>query len=231
MEKHMMKGKRIVFTDRSQRSVDIYLKEISKMKPLTNEEEYKLWTQMQAGDMKARSRLVEANQQFVVSVAKQYLLSGAALEDLQMAGCEGLMKAVDKFDGERGVKFLTYASWYIENEIRKEAYSHIKHNCLSLDEPIYGDEDDKATMADFVTASEGNAPDWQLRHDILLGTIQRGVEKKLSLGHLLRDYVNMMEDGFTRSDFAKKHQLSQAQMKWFQDVVQTEGRKALGSAA
>ncbi len=227
----MKKQKRIVFTDRGNKSVDMYLKDVSKTFPLATEEEYRLWEQMKNGDTKARNRLVEANQRFVVSVAKQYTYSGVAMEDLMMAGCEGLIKAADKFDGERGVRFLTYAESYIENEIRKEANNYIKHNCESLDEAIFGDEDVKSTRADFLLAAEGYAPDWQLRHDTLLRTIQKGVEKKLPTPHLLADYADMRERGYANSDFAKKYHLTRKQMDWFLDVVRTVGRNVLSSAA
>lgn len=227
----MKKEKRMVFTDRSHKSVDLYLKEIGKTSPLTIEEEYRLGKQIKSGDIEARNKLVEANQRFVVSEAKRFQYSGVLLEDLIMAGCEGLIKAADKFDGERGVRFLTYAESYIENEIRKEANNYIKHNCESLDEAIFGDEDVKSTRADFLLAAEGYAPDWQLRHDTLLRTIQKGVEKKLPTPHLLADYADMRERGYANSDFAKKYHLTRKQMDWFLDVVRTVGRNVLSSAA
>ena len=218
-----------VFTDHSHKSVDLFLEEVEKTSPLTNEEEYELWKKMKAGDMSARDKLVEANLRYVVKEAKQYVPSGVPQEDLMQAGSMGLLLAADKFDGERGVKFLSYAKWYVLNEIRKEANTHIGHKCLSLDELRF--DDNGTTWVDCLYASNDYNPDSQLRYDMLQTAIQAGVEKKVDLGNLLADYLDMMEAGYSKSDFAKKHQLSNAQMKWFVDAVETESRNALRSAA
>ena len=90
-------GKNITIIDRNNDCIRMILKGISKWSPLTTEEEYELWRRMRQGDNNARMRLINSNLGYVMSVAKEYLLSGADLEDLYQAGALGLCKAVDKF--------------------------------------------------------------------------------------------------------------------------------------
>jgi RNA polymerase primary sigma factor len=78
---------------------------------LTHAEEVDLSRRARAGDTKARTRLVEKNLRLVVSVAKKYRGYGVPFEDLIQEGNIGLMKAVNKFDHDRGWRFSTYATW------------------------------------------------------------------------------------------------------------------------
>ena len=103
-------GKNITFIDRSVECVNLYLHNIRKAKPLTNEAEYEFWLSMQQGSSSAREQLIFANLPYVVSVAKKYLPSGAALEDLIQAGNEGLVRAVDKFDASLGYRLISFAT-------------------------------------------------------------------------------------------------------------------------
>ena len=94
-------GKNIIIIDRNVNCVDAILNDARKTKPLSNEEEHQLWMLMQQGSERARTRLIESNLRYAVSVAKRYIPSGAALEDLILAGWEGLTLAADKFNGSR----------------------------------------------------------------------------------------------------------------------------------
>lgn len=104
-------------TNRDRDSVNLYLKDISHVKMLTPEEEKEIAFKARAGDKRARDRLIAANTRFVVSVAKQYQGQGLDLEDLIAEGNIGLVKAVDKFEPERGYKFISYAVWWIRQSI------------------------------------------------------------------------------------------------------------------
>jgi len=96
-----------------------YLARIGQGSLLTHEEEIDLSKRAQAGDEKARHRLIEKNLRLVVSVAKKYRGKGLPFGDLIQEGNIGLMKAVDKFDPDRGFRFSTYATWWIRQAVQR----------------------------------------------------------------------------------------------------------------
>ncbi|NMA23348.1 MAG: sigma-70 family RNA polymerase sigma factor [Spirochaetales bacterium] len=97
----------------------IYLKEISRIPLLTEEEELDLAIRSRNGEEFARKRMVESNLRFVVNVAKQYQNQGLPLIDLINEGNIGLMTALDKFDPDKGYRFISYAVWWIRQSIMK----------------------------------------------------------------------------------------------------------------
>jgi RNA polymerase primary sigma factor len=100
-------------------SVRMYLREIGKVPLLTAEEELKLAKQVAKGNKKAKDKLAEANMRLVVSIAKRYSGRGLDLLDLIQEGNTGLLRAVEKFDYEKGFKFSTYATWWIRQAITR----------------------------------------------------------------------------------------------------------------
>src|SRR5688572_1694814 len=94
-----------------------YFAHIDKGKLLTHAEEIDLSKRAKAGDKGARQRLIERNLKLVVSVAKKYRGMGLPFEDLIQEGNIGLMRAVDKFDPEKGFRFSTYATWWIRQAV------------------------------------------------------------------------------------------------------------------
>ncbi len=99
--------------------VRMYLKEIGKVPLLTAEEEVELAKRMGQGDEMAKRKLVEANLRLVVSIAKRYVGRGMLFLDLIQEGNLGLIKAVEKFDYQKGFKFSTYATWWIRQAITR----------------------------------------------------------------------------------------------------------------
>ena len=98
-------------------SLNIYLKEISRIPLLSREQEYELAQTARKGDPKAREQLVSANLRFVVKVAKAYQNRNISLVDLIDEGNVGLIRAVTKFDERKGVRFISYAIWWIRQAI------------------------------------------------------------------------------------------------------------------
>ena len=96
-----------------------YLAHIGQGNLLTHGEEIDLSTRAKAGDARARQRLIEKNLRLVVSVAKKYRGYGLPFEDLIQEGNIGLMKAVEKFDPDRGFRFSTYATWWIRQAVQR----------------------------------------------------------------------------------------------------------------
>ena len=99
--------------------VRMYLKEIGKISLLTIQEETELSARIVAGDEEAKNKLAESNLRLVVSIAKRYVGRGMLFLDLIQEGNIGLMKAVEKFDAEKGYKFSTYATWWIRQAITR----------------------------------------------------------------------------------------------------------------
>ena len=99
--------------------VRMYLKEIGKVPLLTATEEVELAKRMAEGDADAKQKLAEANLRLVVSIAKRYVGRGMLFLDLIQEGNLGLIKAVEKFDYQKGYKFSTYATWWIRQAITR----------------------------------------------------------------------------------------------------------------
>ena len=100
-------------------NVRMYLKEIGKISLLNLEEEQKLSKKVAEGDEEAKRLLAESNLRLVVSIAKRYVGRGLLFLDLIQEGNIGLMKAVEKFDYDKGYKFSTYATWWIRQAITR----------------------------------------------------------------------------------------------------------------
>lgn len=99
--------------------VRMYLKEIGRVPLLSATEEIELARRVEAGDENAKRRLAEANLRLVVSIAKRYVGRGMLFLDLIQEGNLGLIKAVEKFDYQKGYKFSTYATWWIRQAITR----------------------------------------------------------------------------------------------------------------
>ena len=98
-------------------SLDQYLREISKYPLIPQEEEVTLAQRIRTGDPEALDKLVRSNLRFVVSVAKKYQNQGVSLADLINEGNLGLIRAAHKFDETKGIKFISYAVWWIRQSI------------------------------------------------------------------------------------------------------------------
>lgn len=100
-------------------ATQIYLREIGNSPLLTAQEEVHYATLSRKGDLKARNHMIECNLRLVVKIARRYLNRGLSLLDLVEEGNLGLMRAVEKFDPERGFRFSTYATWWIRQNIER----------------------------------------------------------------------------------------------------------------
>ena len=167
---------------------------------------------MRQGDKSAKDKLINSNLRYVVTVAKRYQASGAGLDDLINSGALGLTLATDKFDASRGVRLLSFAVKYIESEIRKSAYDHLKYHTTtgSIDDSYYADDDHHTDTAHHNTDESG------LDRHYYQGA-----------GEMLDEYLSMTEKGYTTADFARKHHLTHRQMDRFLDIVRKESNHLL----
>lgn len=105
-------------------SLKSYFKDLRKVELVSGEKQIKLVVKAKNGDKRALTRLIESNLRFVVTVAKEYQKSNISLEDLISEGNIGLIRAVEKFDESRGVKFISYAVWWIRQAIVQSIYDN-----------------------------------------------------------------------------------------------------------
>jgi RNA polymerase primary sigma factor len=110
----------------SRANLATYFTEIARIPLLSREEELELARRVQAGDEAAKTRLTEANLRLVVQIARRYLNRGLPLPDLIEEGNLGLLRAVEKFDPDRGTRFSTYAVWWIRQAVTRALANHAR---------------------------------------------------------------------------------------------------------
>lgn len=118
-EEEILPDDKAYMDDIADDSVRLYLREIGKIPLLTAEEELALAKKVVSGSKAAKDAMAEANMRLVVSIAKRYVGRGLDLLDLIQEGNTGLLRAVEKFDPDRGFKFSTYATWWIRQAITR----------------------------------------------------------------------------------------------------------------
>jgi RNA polymerase primary sigma factor len=133
-----------------------YLSKIGRGRLLSAQEESSLSRRVRAGDHRARQKLVEKSLRLVVSVAKKYRGMGLTFEDLIQEGNIGLMKAVERFDPERGFRFSTYATWWIRQAIGRA----VADKGRTIRVPVYMGEKMRKTIRTFneLSAELGRQP-------------------------------------------------------------------------
>lgn len=187
-------------------AVQIYLKQIENIPVLTREEERVCAEAAKKGDPKAKEKLITSNLRFVVSIAVKYQNLGLPLMDLINEGNMGLIRAVDKFDVNRGFKFISYARWWIRHFILKaifeqstsiklplkfasqlsgqdeeeetEVVKRLKqvYRPVSLDQRL-SDDSNSDTMVDLVDDSKSELPERMVEEKNLREIIDQAVDK------------------------------------------------------
>lgn len=208
----MIHSNSIIFTDRSTYCLKQMMSDINKTKPMSDEQEYEHWLRIKEGDVNARNELVVANMRYALKVAKQPFWKHAPLEDRIIAGCEGLIKAAEKFDASLGWRFISYATWYVESEIRNIDKLYMRKR-ESLEKKIHEDEKESDTILDTLAGSSCFAPDYKIRYEQALDSLRLRVDKRIyGAGKLLKAMYDMGQKGYTTSDFARKYNLNEQQM-------------------
>ncbi|OSZ81664.1 RNA polymerase subunit sigma [Chitinophagaceae bacterium IBVUCB2] len=131
-------------TNRESDGLDKYLREIGKEQLLSADEEALLFPLARKGDRKALDRLTKANLRFVVSVAKQYQHQGLSLADLINEGNIGLITAAKNFDETKGFKFISYAVWWIRQNIQRALATDAQLIRLPYNKRVLGNQISKA---------------------------------------------------------------------------------------
>jgi len=137
-------------------SLNVYIRDIAKFKPLTAPEEQALGRRIREGDQEALDRLVEANLRFVVHYAKRYRGLGMSYMDLIHEGSLGLIEAAKRFDPERNVKFISYAVWWVRQAIFHALSEHARS--FRLPQKLSGQVSRLETMRKKLEAEIGRVP-------------------------------------------------------------------------
>ena len=196
--------------------------------PLSKDEEFRILTNFQAGDERARQTLIEHNLRLVVYIAKKFESSGVNLEDLISIGTLGLIKGVQTFKMDKNIKLATYASRCIENEIlmHLRKTNRIRHE-VSLDEPLNVDWDGNELLLSDILGTE--------EHEVYKD-IEEDVERQLvfdAINRLKRREREIMymrfglcgEDPLTQKEVAQKLDISQSYISRLEKKIIDKIRK------
>ena len=192
--------------------VRMYLKEIGKISLLSLDEETELSKRIAEGDETAKNRLAESNLRLVVSIAKRYVGRGMLFLDLIQEGNIGLMKAVEKFDAEKGYKFSTYATWWIRQAITRA----IADQARTIRVPVHMVETinklsryQRQLTLEELAKKMGMSPDKvreviKIAQDPVSLETPIGEEEDSHLGDFVPDESNMSPEDFTIHEMLKE---------------------------
>ncbi len=170
----------------AEKSLALYLREIGRRSVPTRDEEAALARRIRDGDEEALDELVSRNLRFVVSVARRYRGRGLSLSDLVNEGNVGMIRAARRFDGERGVRFITYAAWWIRQSIL-EALSRQSGAAARPPRPsdtptrpavrlsLDADEPGGGSLAERTPDPRAEAPDVQMQRRALRRAVARSL--------------------------------------------------------
>ncbi|MEM9400442.1 MAG: sigma-70 family RNA polymerase sigma factor [Verrucomicrobiota bacterium] len=176
-----------------QEAFQAYLNEIGKTRLLTRKEEVELAERIAQGDESARKRMIQANLRLVVKIARDYKNYGLPMLDLVSEGNLGLIRAVEKFDPNKGAKFSTYASWWIKQAIRRALANQSKTIRL----PVYlSDRVQKMRRIEHQLTDElGRAPsEAEIASELQTTVAQINMLKRVSMETLSLDASGTNED-------------------------------------
>ena len=156
-------------------TVKTYYDELKRYKPITRAKEKELIYKAKNGDIKAQNEILTANLRFVFNVASRYKGNGAAISDLISEGNLGLIKAIQKFDPDKDVKFISYAVWWVRNSMqefikKRQACLNIEKEEDSLNMPVdtyylKDSEDDYITKKETVFSNEEDEKSKELHNN------------------------------------------------------------------
>ena len=170
-----------------------YIEEIVQEQLLSNEEEQALAAKIKLGDAKALEKLTKANLKFVVSLAHHYKNQGLGEDDLVSEGNIGLMHAAQKFDGTKGIRFVSYAAPYIRKAMEeaikeqtalyklpkdeKSKFERKRTHAISIDQPIPVGSSNNFTLQHVLENEDTPQADEHLNKELLNFEIQKGLNE------------------------------------------------------
>lgn len=204
-----------------------YYNELKKYKPLTKVEEKKLCKRFKTkNDLGARDQLLTSNLKFVVDVAKNYKGRGLAFADLVAEGNMGLLKALDKFDYKKDVKFISYGVWWIKQYIRDAINKSKLMPCDELpndfENPINDDEidsKDEYVNSTFIDNSKKSydEDEIQIVNDLLTVLNPRECE-------IIKSYFGIDNEEMTLEEIGQKYKLTKERVRQIKEKALTKLR-------
>lgn len=168
-------------------SLDLYMINIRKHKLLSAQEEKDYSRLAKAGDKKARDKLINSNLRMVINIAKWYQNRGLTMQDLIEEGNIGLMRAVDRFDPEKGFRFSTYATWWIRQCIDRAIMNHSRMIRL----PVHINKDVYLLSKNRDIANESN---YGKKNRHLASVLGASLKKELPISELLKKVDTLLRE-------------------------------------
>ena len=166
------------------RTTQVYYDDLKKYKPLTKAKEKRLLKLSRKGNLKAKNELLEANLKFVFDIAKHYTGRGLSISELISEGNMGLLRAVDKFDEEKDVKFISYAVWWIKQGMLEAIRKKRLITLVEIDPTESNDSIFERKIADDEDETMGGISD--------VGFSDEAEERKKELGANQREVIGKL---------------------------------------
>lgn len=219
------------------RTTQLYFDDLKKYKPLTKIKEKRLLKLSKKGNIKAKNEILESNLKFVFDVAKHYTGRGLSISELISEGNMGLLRAIDKFDEEKDVKFISYAVWWIRQAMteaikKKKLLSMVELDSTESNDTIFERKvsDDEDEYVDRVNDVKFSNESEEYKKE--LGATQKEVIEKL-LGvlnsrekEIIENYYGLgIHKELTLQEIGKKYNLSSERVR----QIKKQGLKKLRS--
>lgn len=201
------------------RTVTSYYNDLKKYKPLTKSKEKRLLKKCKKGNLKAKNEILEANLRFVFDIAKHYTGRGVPISELISEGNMGLLKAIDKFDDTKNVKFISYAVWWIRQSMlesikKKKLINFVEiepniNNDVSMDKKIIDDDIENDVLFDnkFLNDNDGEKKESiEIQKNIICDIVRTLSTRECDI---IESYYGLNDKKeLTLTDIGKKYNLS-----------------------
>lgn len=204
-------------------TVRVYYDDLKKYKPLTKAKERRLLKKCKKGNLKAKNEILEANLRFVFDIAKHYTGRGVPISELISDGNMGLLRAIEKFDESKDVKFISYAVWWIRQAMlesikKRNAISFVEiepntDNDSSMDKKlIEDDEDDVSFNNDFSNENDEKSREvTENQRNIITSLIDTLSDRERDI---VENYYGINDKKeLTLTDIGKKYNLSSERVR------------------
>ena len=203
-------------------TVQTYYKELKKYNPIPKEEELELIKKAKKNNLMARQKVLSSNLKFVFNIAKIYKGRGVAMEDLIAEGNMGLVKALDKFDTSKDVKFFSYAVWWIRQSMQEAIKKHQLQSSLEVsEEEVYEHNNphpfiENGSNEDKVVGQLSDEEDCETKElnkyqTMILNKILHKIDKRAQ--YIIKSYYGLDKEEMTLEEIGKELNLSRERVR------------------